>query len=106
MKKYLVAIILFCTMQIFAQDVHLSQFYTAQQNLNPALAGFYTGEYRIAGNYRSQWREIGDPITTAVIAFDKKFYFYSDEIDGGIIVIKDQFSGFNQNTHKIFLTGS
>lgn len=106
MKKYLVAIILFCTMQIFAQDVHLSQFYTAQQNLNPALAGFYNGEYRIAGNYRSQWREIGDPITTAVIAFDKKFHFYSDEIDGGIIVIKDQFSGFNQNTNKIFLTGS
>ncbi|MBI2280819.1 MAG: PorP/SprF family type IX secretion system membrane protein [Bacteroidetes bacterium] len=106
MKKYLVAIIFFCTMQIFAQDVHLSQFYTAQQNLNPALAGFYNGEYRIAGNYRSQWREIGDPITTAVIAFDKKFHFYSDEIDGGIIVVKDQFSGFNQNTNKIFLTGS
>lgn len=106
MKKYLVAIILFCTMQIFAQDVHLSQFYTAQQNLNPALSGFYNGEYRIAGNYRSQWREIGDPITTAVIAFDKKFHFYSDEIDAGIIVIQDQFSGFNQNTNKIFLTGS
>ena len=106
MKKYLVAIILFSTLQIFAQDVHLSQFYTAQQNLNPALAGFYNGEYRIAGNYRSQWREIGDPITTAVIAFDKKFHFYSDEIDAGIIVIKDQFSGFNQNTNKIFLTGS
>jgi type IX secretion system PorP/SprF family membrane protein len=92
--------------QVFAQDVHLSQFYTAQQNLNPALAGFYNGEYRIASNYRSQWREIGDPITTAVIAFDKKFHFYSDEIDAGIIVIKDQFSGFNQNTNKIFLTGS
>lgn len=106
MKKYLVAIIFFCTMQIFAQDVHLSQFYTAQQNLNPALSGFYNGEYRIAGNYRSQWREIGDPITTAVIAFDKKFHFYSDEIDAGIIVIQDQFSGFNQNTNKIFLTGS
>lgn len=91
---------------LFAQDVHLSQFYTAQLNLNPALAGYYDGEYRVAGNYRSQWAQIGDPITTSMIALDRKFYFYSDEIDAGIIFINDQFSGFNMNTNKIFVSGS
>lgn len=91
---------------LIAQDVHLSQFYTAQLNLNPALAGYYDGEYRIAANYRSQWAQIGDPITTSMIALDRKFYFYSDEIDAGIIFINDQFAGFNMNTNKIFITGS
>jgi len=91
---------------LFAQDVHLSQFYTAQLNLNPALGGYYDGEFRVAGNYRSQWSQINKPITTSMIAVDRKFYFYSDEIDAGIIVINDQFAGFNMNTNKIFVSGS
>lgn len=89
-----------------AQDVHLSQFYTAQLNLNPALGGMYDGEYRVACNYRNQWREIYKPISTAMAAFDKKIFFYSDEIDVGILFISDQFSGFNQKTTKIMLSGS
>lgn len=91
---------------LLAQDVHLSQFYTAQLNLNPALGGYYEGEFRVAGNYRSQWAQIDKPITTAMIAMDRKFYLYSDEIDVGIIAINDQFAGFNMNTNKIFLSGS
>ena len=106
MKNCLAIIGLLFTLQVCAQDVHLSQFYTAQQNLNPALSGYYNGAYRIAGNYRNQWREIGDPITTAMIAVDRKFHFYSDEIDAGILVMQDQFAGFNQKTNKIILTGS
>jgi len=105
-KGFLATVILISFRVMFAQDIHLSQFYTAQLNLNPALAGYYTGEYRIASNYRNQWREIDAPIVTSMIAFDKKFYFYSDEIDAGIIVVNDQFSGFNMNTNKILLTGS
>ena len=106
-KKLIIStvFILFCKL-FFAQDVHLSQFYTAQQNLNPALGGYYKGEFRIAGNYRSQWAQINKPITTAMIAADRKFYFYSDEIDVGLMFVNDQFEGFNMNTNKIFLSGS
>lgn len=107
MKHFLLLILLLIYFNtFFGQDVHLSQFYTAQQNLNPALSGYYEGDYRIASNYRRQWAQIGDPIVTTMIAFDKKIHFYSDEIDAGIIVIKDQFSGFGLNTYKILLTGS
>lgn len=108
MKKFLILVFLFgwFSTRINAQDVHLSQFYTAQLNLNPALGGMYEGEYRIACNYRNQWREINKPIATAMAAFDKKFFFYSDEIDAGILFINDQFSGFNQKTNKIILSGS
>jgi hypothetical protein len=60
-----------------AQDIHLTQYYTNQLNLNPALGGMYEGEYRIVANYRNQWREINTPLTTTMIAGDKKFHFFS-----------------------------
>lgn len=89
------------------QEVHLSQFYNNQQYLNPALMGKYEGMYRVSANYRNQWRQIGNaPLVTSMIAFDHKFYFRSDEIAGGIIVMNDQVSTFGFNTSKIILSGS
>lgn len=106
MKKVLFFIFFLNAFGIDAQDVHLSQFYTAQLNLNPALGGYYLGDFRVASNYRNQWRALGEPITTTTIAIDKRFHFYTDEIDAGIIIIKNQFQGFSLNTNKILLSGS
>jgi len=89
-----------------AQDIHLTQYYTNQLNLNPALGGMYDGEYRIVANYRNQWREINTPLTTTMIAGDKKFHFFSDEIDAGLLVIHDEFSDFGLTVNKILLSGS
>lgn len=107
MNKFVFSILLLAiTSSVLGQDVHLSQFYTAQLNLNPALGGNYDGDYRLAANYRNQWRVLGDPITTMMVAFDKKIHFYSDEINAGILIIQDQFAGFNLNTSKILLSGN
>lgn len=89
-----------------AQDIHLTQFYTNQQNLNPGMVGMYDGAYRAVGNYRHQWPEINKPITTGYVAFDKKFFFFKDEIDAGIILANDNYAGFSLNTTKIFITGA
>ena len=106
-RLLLISIFILSSAISLAQDVHLSQFYTNQQNLNPALTGYYEGAYQISGNYRNQWRQIGgDPITTALVGFDHKFYYNSDEISGGILVIQDQFSDYGLNTNKILLSGS
>jgi type IX secretion system PorP/SprF family membrane protein len=106
-KRFILILLVILTSKVSsAQDVHLSQFYTAQLNLNPALGGYYNGEFRVAGNYRSQWSQINKPITTAVIAVDRKYYLHADEIDAGIIIINDQFAGYNMNTNKIFISGS
>lgn len=91
---------------VSAQDIHLTQFYTNQQNLNPATAGMYDGAYRAVGNYRHQWPEIDKAITTGFIGFDKKFFFYNDEIDAGILIANDNYAGFALNTTKIFVTAS
>ena len=101
-----VAISLLIGVFTFGQDVHLSQFYTAQLNLNPALGGDHDGDYRLTANYRNQWREINDPIATVMVAFDKKIPFRADIIDAGIIVLQDQFAGFGLQTQKVLLSGA
>ncbi len=90
-----------------AQDLHLSQFYTSDQFLNPARMGAHDGDLRLIANYRNQWRQInGAPLTTGMVQFDKNFHYYSHEFDGGIFYARDQFSGFQTITNKIFITGS
>lgn len=102
---YLFVFCVFSLNCIKAQDIHLSQFYTAQLNLNPALGGDYHGAYRLANNYSNQWGQISDPITTTTIAFDRKFIRQYDVIDAGIILIHDQLAGLQLN-NKLFLSGS
>lgn len=69
--------------------------------------GDFDGDYRFTANYRNQWREIqGKPLSTFVVSFDKAFHYYSHEIDGGIMVARDEFTGFNVSTTKILLSGA
>lgn len=90
-----------------AQDLHLSQYYTADHFFNPAMVGAHDGDMRLIANYRNQWRQInGAPLTTGMFSFDKAFHYYSHEIDGGIFYARDQFSGFQTITNKIYLTGA
>ena len=38
-----------------AQDIHFTQWMFSPLNLNPAETGRFDGDYRVVGNYRSQW---------------------------------------------------
>lgn len=92
---------------LFAQDIHFSQFDAFSHTLNPAQIGAHTGEMRIEGIYRNQWRQIGgQPLTTTGVGFDKAFHYYNKEIDGGIMMVRDLFSGFNTITNKFFISGA
>lgn len=55
-----------------AQDTHFTQFYHAPQHLSPALTGVFNGEYRLIGNFRSQWFTVPVPYTTFKAAFDAR----------------------------------
>lgn len=106
MKKNLLLLFSFCILgiQLQAQDIHLSQFWASDHLLNPAKVGDFDGDYRVTGNYRNQWRQIEDPLTTYVVSFDKAFHYYTHEIDAGIMAARDEFSGFNVVTTKILLS--
>lgn len=107
MKKSLFIFFSICIGQLSAQDIHLSQFFNSDHLLNPAKIGDFEGDYRFTANYRNQWREIqGKPLSTYIVSFDKVFYYYSHELDGGIMVARDEFTGFNLSTTKILLSGA
>jgi len=106
-KAFLFLLIAIFPMTLEAQDIHLSQFYSSDQFLNPAMTGAYDGDWRFIANYRNQWRQInGAPLSTGMLSFDKAFHYYSHEINGGIFYARDQFSGFQTITNKIYLTGA
>ena len=47
-----------------SQDVHFSQYYTTPLHLNPAQTGFFNGNMRFAGIYKSQWSSVTTPYST------------------------------------------
>jgi len=50
---------------VFAQDIHFSQFFASPSTLNPGATGAFNGDFRIVGNMREQWKNVGDFSTYA-----------------------------------------
>ena len=66
---YLTLLIVF-TQNTQAQDPHYTQYYAAPMLMNPALTGFFNGDVRASGCYRSQWPSIQYPYTTGTFSVD------------------------------------
>jgi type IX secretion system PorP/SprF family membrane protein len=50
---------------IQAQDARFSQYYASPMRINPAITGAFEGNWRVSGNYRSQFGTVlGKPYTT------------------------------------------
>lgn len=96
MKKAVlfIAIILYLIPAARAQDPHFSQFFASPLTLNPAFTGLFSGDYRIAGNYRSQWRSISTPYVTGTLSADfgilKNVISYTDIWGVGIMALYDK----------------
>jgi type IX secretion system PorP/SprF family membrane protein len=91
---------------VVAQDIHFSQFYASPLTLNPANTGNFEGDWRIANNYRTQWKVIGNPFVTNAIAFDKQFHLFSDNIGAGIVFVNDQSGDALLQVNKFLLSGA
>lgn len=57
-----------------AQDIHYSQFYQSDLNVNPALTGIFSADKRLSASYRHQWYTVPVPYLTFSGAYDQKFY--------------------------------
>jgi len=103
LKTFRNLILVFFLTQLFklnAQDVHFSQYYFSPLTLNPANTGNYDGDYRFFGNYRSQWREIGESYDTYSAGGDFNFFPGGINCSGGFVFLNDR-SGGNLNITKI-----
>ncbi len=66
-------IILVCSFNGKAQDVHFSQFYNAPFDLNPALTGIFGGDIRFSTILRNQWSSVPVDYRTITAAYDRNF---------------------------------
>jgi len=76
MKKHLlISIIIFLVVfRVQSQDEHLSLYDAAPLFLNPAMTGVFDGDWRVHGQFRTQWRAINfKPYTSTLISFDKPY---------------------------------
>jgi type IX secretion system PorP/SprF family membrane protein len=76
-----------------AQDAHFSQFYAAPQQVNPAMIGLFSGQYRVSVNYRDQWASVlnNNPFRTAGAGMDFRFRVADDDFVGaGIWLMQDE----------------
>ncbi len=91
---------------VFAQDLHFSQFFNSPLSTNPANTGFIpTSDYRIGMNYRDQWSTIPIPYTTTSIWGDAQFL--RDRIPGGWmglggLILQDVAGSGNLKSTKIY----
>lgn len=69
-RRLLLISFTFCWLASFAQDPHFSQFYASPLTLNPAFAGKFDGNLRVAGIHRNQWPTIDKAYVTTSVALD------------------------------------
>ncbi len=101
---FILSIFIFHSISI-GQTVHFSQFSNAALMTNPANTGNFDGEWRVNNISRSQGINVGEPYTTNLIAFDKHFYYYQQQISGGAYLVND-FSAHNSlMVNKFYLSG-
>lgn len=105
MMRYLYFIMFFLLqIVVLGQDLHLSQFYTNQQMINPALAGDNMGDFQIGVNYRNQWPEINEPLRTIGASLEKRFYNGAQQYQLGLLLLNDQYGPFDVSKTKVALS--
>lgn len=71
-KVIIATLIMFHIGTVKSQDLHLSMYDAAPLFLNPAMTGVFEGDWRVHGQYRTQWKSVNfKPYTTGLISFDK-----------------------------------
>ncbi len=100
MVKKLFLIFFLTTLASKAQDIHFTQWMSSPLNLNPGETGRFNGDYRVVGNYRSQWGAVMDKkYETLGLSYDKVFSFYGHKLSAGIQFCNDR-SGLNNLTRN------
>ncbi len=94
---------------VLSQDIHFSQYNGSVINLNPAFTGFFDGDYRLSGIYRSQWTSVPVPYKTVSFAGDGRFKtknMKSDRFGVGILFNNDKAGDTQYGTNQLYFSGS
>lgn len=97
-----------CTRNVFAQDMHFSQFTNCPQFYNPALTGQFETMLKGTLLHRRQWRGIGSGYTTSGLDAQYKLLSkYNDNFFGfGLLVLQDDAGKAQMRTLTVRGSGS
>jgi type IX secretion system PorP/SprF family membrane protein len=106
MKKAIIICVFLFSSIAYAQDMHLSQFNASPQNLNPAQTGLFDGDWRFAGNYRSQWAAVPVPYKTFSLSADTRIkkFLKKDVLGAGLVVNNDKSGTSHITTTNVALS--
>lgn len=89
-----------------AQDLHFSQYFNNPLLINPANTGFNPDyDFRVGGNYRNQWANVGNPYKTMSLWGDTKLFtnrFENGWVGIGAALFKDAAGSGNLSTTSGF----
>ena len=91
---------------MLSQDLHLTQYLTSNLTLNPALTGYYDGDYRFTLNHRNQCRQLPSPMITNQFSIEKRIQHFNHEFGIGGMLVNDEVNDLNLITNKFVLSGS
>lgn len=92
---FILCLFFFSVNQLYSQDPHFSQFYSAPNVLSPSLAGS-TGGTRFVMNYRNQWPGISQTYQTYAFSGDMYLSNYNSGL--GLLFVTDKAGSANLNT--------
>ena len=93
MKIFFITACIIYSFSACAQDPHFSQYQASPLTLNPAMTGYFDGDFRINGNFRQQWWSVGSPYITGTISYDTKLMrakLKNDVFGIGVLGLYDQ----------------
>lgn len=87
MKKVIIIILSFISLNLYSQDPQFSQFYAAPLFLGPSFAGGSDG-LRVSSNFRDQWPKLPGEFITYAVGVDNYFAEYRSGL--GLFIMHDR----------------
>ncbi len=109
MQAILFLLILIISQQLDAQDIHYSQYYNSDLNLNPALTAYTQASYRFSLNNRNQWSSVSIPFKSLSASMEAKaFHFQHNRsyLGLGILFNKDEAGDSKYGTTQLAISSS
>ncbi|MFN7690683.1 MAG: PorP/SprF family type IX secretion system membrane protein [Bacteroidota bacterium] len=87
-----------------AQDIHYSQFNSAAVYQNPANTGLFEGDYRLAGNFRNQYKVVTVGYNSTTLSGDMRYKFKKHTIGLGAFIQNDRAGDSRYGGNKLSLS--
>jgi len=106
--KFFISLLVSMLLSFFGrgQDLHFSQFTHAPTLLNPTETGNYFGDWRLVNNYRKQWGQIGKPMESISVSYDRQIYIFNQKLSVGGTIVHDESGNFKLYHQKAMLSAA